>query len=1106
MSVSLQKGNLLQEVKEQNAPNDHIHSTPVEEKSDPSLGRPKRWVKKDKKAPADKVGKGGRGRWAKKNGEAELQSAIADLCAQQAASRDVQREKEREAKEAEEKIDPDSLRVIPWLLLGGKYEKEGPYFRYLDGPNKQAYRLLPVSWNDQYKLLSKHSYTVCVVGHVHGNDDHLNPTWDMRQEVQRAAEVAVPSAIGLKSDLDFKNLVPLVENSLSQKVALWPDVKQYIHSYLLSEDFTRRVVEFNKQRLHVAPQLMKARLYRFGATIDATEKEVELAYRMYKTKFSFWFLIFRLTCYVLLTFFTFNSHFLEWSSIPMVAWVADVLHISRREFSSVISRVLRGILSYFIERIYRHYFEPNEKVRKMISHLKEGGSCVKYASVINVPSTCSGPCVKEPGVVNELGSYLFKFFRGDQHLACKDKEDYHPYGSVIEGAPMVIPKGCHHDEANGMIIRFLGAREQVGTEGVVRDVINYSKTWLLPLFAAMPAFYLYSVGEWLAHLNGKRRSMLANEPEVVDVSSAAPIDIFVKMEAYLGKLPSNFKPRLIMGRRLGFQNVVGAFMYSVSKYVGKVLNRFTDHWYVSSADALEVGAYFHRMFLERNFVFESDVSNWDGSLHPMWRSFEIWFIEHCVPYICPRWLEIKSTWFKTTAVGSKGVKMVLNWCRHSGDMWTSFLNSIINLCIVMYVAFVFGLGRIKIAVLGDDNGWACENQPNVDAIVKFYSSIGMKVVIKQRFRIEEMEFCSGRFYWTEAGYKWGVKPFRVLAKFGLNLHRHPKRLHKRLLFGTALSMLPIARHVPILGEFLQAVVDSGHAQKLEAIFDQTLSEPWRIMGSSVHEPTPQAYEDFARHYQFEEHDMLMLLSFVEDHKRSDLLDLFPMVLDHEVFRRGFAVDADCDLEHYYKYDYVARVIPSKKLDVPLYELVGAPVIEEVVKQTVPYSGEAIALYEALRDNSYLKALLHLFLKQVGRYNLLLAICLHFIYNVFVWMVSDDYVKLASILTTLEIQRSLAKVGVVFTTVVSYVPTINNWLTSSGFWQVKGPAVVKMLNNLAKTKTKSTKSKKTSTQTKKSSTGRNLLKGGLGTWRFAWACWLISWFRSRRLGRQSVGNG
>jgi len=352
---------------------------------------------------------------------------------------------------------------------------------------------------------------------------------------------------------------------------------------------------------------------------------------------------------------------------------------------------------------------------------------------------------------------------------------------------------------------------------------------------------MYSDEEALSRIRGPRlRAIKAAEPCCHLDKTSSTIDSFVKREVYVGKNPHNFKPRMINGRRVPFLKRVMTMMYSVCKSIESSFGLFDDVTIDSGYSATEVAELADSCSRFKHLV-ESDVSNWDGSLGPFFRQLELEIFEACPGYL--EWLnELKLIWKETDIVGKHGFKAYMNWGRNSGEVVTSTFNSVFNLSLVLYLSQKLK-ARSKVVVKGDDNFFGITAWDEAKAH-QIYNDLGIpKVEFVEREGLDDLEYCSGKFYQNEdATWKWGVKTWRQFSKFGCNFNHHPKKIHHRLMVGTALSMLPIAGHVPLFGEFVH------HVSSLVSNPVKIDVESWKNTDVSIHRPSLRSKMLFCQKY------------------------------------------------------------------------------------------------------------------------------------------------------------------------------------------------------------------------------------------------------------------
>jgi len=462
---------------------------------------------------------------------------------------------------------------------------------------------------------------------------------------------------------------------------------------------------------------------------------------------------------------------------------------------------------------------------------------------------------------------------------CEVVKDIEVYGCVVDGMPVVIPNGCAHDMHAAIRIRFVFERPPT-VLAVENRFFQYAIDFLNK--QKWDVFHWYSDVEWLNHLAPSRRLRLLDEDTGGgDQPKHWTADIFVKAEAYVGKTWEAFKPRMIQARKAPLQLLVGPYFYAIYKWFARTF-RYGKHVYSVNLNARELGVRAFASF-GKGTVFEWDASNWDGSVTNTMLRIEKYLLENIVPYVPPYLGNLLKYWTDTKGK-SKGVSYKCNWGRRSGDLWTSTFNTLLN---ILVTDFVWADLLVEGTYNGDDNWVVVEKQANYEENIVTYQELGLKMVGVRRECWRDLIFCSGKFYMTkDHGPKWGLLPFRQLSKFGINFGRHSRRKFKGLLYGNAMSMLPIAGHIPIFGTFLRRIVLTAEARGVEMIKQER--HEWQITDSIVDTWDLEEEAVFKKRYGLSDMEYARLELWAE----SIHIDNFPMVLEDDIFRKCAMVDVE----------------------------------------------------------------------------------------------------------------------------------------------------------------------------------------------------------------------
>lgn len=461
------------------------------------------------------------------------------------------------------------------------------------------------------------------------------------------------------------------------------------------------------------------------------------------------------------------------------------------------------------------------------------------------------------------------------------------YGATIP-CQMVYPTSSDQNLEAAMNIR-MGFKRDVDDD-YLEGFIKFAKSYIDNL----PTFELDHISdeENLSFLSKKygakvAANMIKNADRVLTLQDLV-YGAFVKKETYAGKNPETFKPRMIWNCPPIIIAKFGAYFDKLSKCMTKLFNSDSDIFYANCTSPQEVGRFGEKM-TELPFLYESDVSSWDGSMLRAIIQLEKYFLETKVIGMPEEFAFMLKNWGINKARSSTGgVEVSMDYGRRSGDLWTSCFNSLLNIILTEYM---YGVENEKrICVLGDDNVVSTRDRVNVADVVESYKKLGMKCEIIERSCLEEATFCSGRFWKVDGAYKWGNLPFRTLAKFGFNHNFHNSKIHKQLLYGTAKSLLPSCGHVPIIGAFMRAVCESAEKSKIRARVDSKDFNPYRIHGGLISVPDTDTYAQFSALYELSIEEITLIELWL-----SQTIDVnkFPLLLAGSVYREGFCVDTGC---------------------------------------------------------------------------------------------------------------------------------------------------------------------------------------------------------------------
>jgi len=366
-------------------------------------------------------------------------------------------------------------------------------------------------------------------------------------------------------------------------------------------------------------------------------------------------------------------------------------------------------------------------------------------------------------------------------------------------------------------------------------------------------------------------------------------ELFIKNEAYVGKTSEDIKPRMIWSAP---EPVIAKYSYEFYLLGKAFKQRFgfnSNVFYTSSTTPDEVGEYMASFFENKAYVVESDVSSWDGSVSETMLLVGKYFFETKVVGMQDIGELLNHITVIKGHTKSRDLKVTMSHSIRSGDLWTSLLNSIINILVTMYVYGVKDMGDMQMMVLGDDNVVGLDTPIDAELVAKKYETLGMKCVIVQRDTVDELTFCSGRAYKVAGGFRWGNLPFRTLMKLGVNHHKHHFKLFKPLLYGTCRGLLCTAGHIPIIGSILRTICKTSEEAGIKARVDNRDANPHRFQGGIVLAPDKDTYAQFSRTYDIPIDVIVELELYIEENL--NIADC-PYVLNDQLFVQGLEVDIE----------------------------------------------------------------------------------------------------------------------------------------------------------------------------------------------------------------------
>jgi len=211
---------------------------------------------------------------------------------------------------------------------------------------------------------------------------------------------------------------------------------------------------------------------------------------------------------------------------------------------------------------------------------------------------------------------------------------------------------------------------------------------------------------------------------------------------------------------------------------------------------------------------------------------------------------------KSRGVTSNGTKYSVPYTMQSGWPDTSAGDTLVNVAL-KYNAHGFGRKWISI-ICGDDSVTVTTDREilcrgGLEAIRKTYEDLGMEVEMLKRVNPLDVEFCSGRFYPTRAGYVLMPKPGKLIAKLGYDMVNRPRSEWAPWLRSISSTCLTFGHYDPCLkalGVSLRRLLGEGRQTKVIANqFD-------KFVDQSDLCSYEQVLDYYSHHYGFCERDLL----------------------------------------------------------------------------------------------------------------------------------------------------------------------------------------------------------------------------------------------------------
>lgn len=334
---------------------------------------------------------------------------------------------------------------------------------------------------------------------------------------------------------------------------------------------------------------------------------------------------------------------------------------------------------------------------------------------------------------------------------------------------------------------------------------------------------------------------------------------FVKVENNLYQSPAGIKekaPRLIQGAQPEFIVIVGPWISALQRLIKRRWSKKNFLCFTSGVSALDQAAVVN----EPDWLkVEDDLGKFDCSIRRPWCEYELWL---CKQFGAPlAVLDLMEANISTHGYTLNGWQYKVDGTRKSGDPYTSLMNSIINglshlhlYCKWTNKSVSAARFTIKMLLQGDDNCLVHKED------VQFpwqqgMAGLGFDSEAIYRATFEEIEFCSNRLYYTNAGLCFGPKPGKVLAKLGYIINPPVGVSREGLIRGVALGLQKSCNFIPPLKAVVDRLLVLTKDHKAETRWLRGRNQYWlkeiTVGHTQVLETTPEIMSSLNSQYDWD---------------------------------------------------------------------------------------------------------------------------------------------------------------------------------------------------------------------------------------------------------------
>jgi len=252
---------------------------------------------------------------------------------------------------------------------------------------------------------------------------------------------------------------------------------------------------------------------------------------------------------------------------------------------------------------------------------------------------------------------------------------------------------------------------------------------------------------------------------------------FTKIESIIKEIEdmgsTDVLTRLIQGTSKLHLILTGPFIHELTGLLKEKWHKDSPIFYSAGSNNRNLGEWADRAealmdeCIGKFVIMLEDFTNYDGSQTEESKKFKRDFYKvFCLVTDVIRLFSFT----KTKGSTKHGVHYKCNGSHGSGHSDTSTGNSLLHICINIYILLKAGLtihevfARILLMVLGDDGASVIPREWKEHYTPEAYAKFGLTAKIQFVNHISEADYCSGLFYYTNEGRVWGPKIGRHLSK------------------------------------------------------------------------------------------------------------------------------------------------------------------------------------------------------------------------------------------------------------------------------------------------------------------------------------------------------